>query len=644
MKEKNKQKAKESAVKPKFWFCILLAVFIIAVYSNVFKSPFVFDDEYNIINDHAHIRGLSYYTSPEKWFKWRAVTNFTFALDYKLGKFSTLPYHLTNIFIHIINSLLVYLVSLTLFQTWLNRSIIKPVQSVQTMSAFAALIFAGHPVQTMAVTYITQRYASMSVLFYLLSVFLYLKARQAEQKSSGALCFAGSLVSGLLALLSKENAASLPAAIVLVEFLVLQKPGEGRKKILTGLGIAFIFWILFAGYTISNAKSNLTWLNQNATIGLWDYLCTQFNVLVIYLRILVLPVNQNMDYNYRYKAGFMDGATPLAFLVLAVLIAVAIINYRKRPVVTFSISWYFIAHSVESMMPLTLNAMYEYRLYLPMFGFAILAVYYLELLLRRSKKLAAVPLILVLVLGAATFRRNFAWKSEWSVWQDVYEKSPDNPRALVSLGFLFGTQGKHGQEIEYYQKAIQLKPDYAKAHYNLGVALADKGELGEAENHFAQAVRFEPYNISNHINLGMVLKMQKKYDEAEKAFSDAIKTNPGAAELYYHLGLVLGEHGKNDSAIRQFSEALRIQQDFGRAHYAWGNVLLYQNDLEGAKKHFSEAIRINPDDTDSHNNLGVTLLRQGKKKEAVKEFQEALRINPGFDRARQNIEMVKKYF
>ena len=423
---------------------ILIPILALIIYSNIYQCPFVFDDGPGI-EENTTIRTLSNYSSLGGLLRPRAIVGFTFALNYKFGKLNVFGYHLVNVLIHIINGFLVYFLAQTIFTQLSNTSaqrfgelnspkskvqgrkskVQSPKSKVQgpqpaisqstinnqqstifLMSLTAALIFIAHPIQTQAVTYTVQRCASMAAMFYLASVFFYLKARilaqssKLEAQSSGghplsafslqsSAFFTLCIICGMLAFLSKQNTASLPGVILLSEYLVIDRTWEGWKKRIPWFCLTFAFWGLFVLYVIGffsggtgggieaggllEDVSRLTQETEN--VSRWSYLCTQFNVLVIYIRLLFLPIGQNLDYMYPFKTGFFDGYTPLAFAFLIGIIGIGIWNIRKRPVISFGIFWFFITLSVESSLIPIRDALFEHRLYLPMFGFAIIVSY-----------------------------------------------------------------------------------------------------------------------------------------------------------------------------------------------------------------------------------------------------------------------------
>jgi len=685
---------------------VLIALTVLIVYSNIYRCPFVFDDKPGI-EENVKIRTLSNYLSVGDLLRPRAIVNVTFALNYKFGKLNVFGYHLVNVLIHVINGFLVYFLALIIFKQLLNppvqrfghsnsskspkskvqspRSEVQGSQpavsqstndnrqsSIYLMSLVTALIFIAHPIQTQAVTYTVQRCASMAAMFYLASVFFYLKARIIQQGgvdegqrtevsgqrsgSRGTFSFrlsafyTLSIVCGMLAFLSKQNTASLPGVILLTEYLLFDRTWEGWKWKIPWFALMFVLWTLFVFYVAGFFTGGLDgrglledvsdFMQETENVGRWSYLCTQFNVLVIYIRLLFLPIGQNLDYFYRFNNTFFDGHTPLAFALLIGIIAIGIWNIRKRPVIAFGIFWFFITLSVESSIIPIRDALFEHRLYLPMFGFALTISYLVFHFLSRRLSWAIVVSAIIISLGLATYLRNITWQDDTTLWSDVVSKSFHNYRAYNGLGFALNKQGRAEEAIEQYLQALRINPDYDQAHNNLGNSLVLQGRHKEATIHYYDVLRIEPDNVDAHLNLGNALALMRDFNSAISHYARAIQIDPDNEKVYFNLGNALMDQGKDKEAISHYLSALRIRPDFAEAHCKLGNILMKQGDQNRAIGHFLEALRLKPDYLEVYNNLGIALASQGKLDQAIIIFRKALRINPNDIWVRRNLDQV----
>jgi Tfp pilus assembly protein PilF len=518
---------------------------------------------------------------------------------------------------------------------------------IQLMSLFTALIFVAHPIQTQAVTYTVQRCTSMAALFFLASVLFYLKARLIQQgaeergrrsevrgqreesegrKKIKASCnriiaayFAISIICGMLAFLSKQNTASLPGVILIAEYLLMDRTWKGWKRRIPWFLLMLTLWGLFVLYIVGFFSGGIegrgfledvsAFTQETEHVSRWSYLCTQFNVLVIYIRLLFFPLGQNVDHFYPFMGGFFDGYTFLAFLFLIGTMVLGIWNLKKRPLVSLGIFWFFITLSVESSIIPISDAMFEHRLYLPMFGFALITSYLVFCFLSRRILWAVVGCaVVVICLGVAAYVRNAVWQDHSKLWSDVVAKNPLNPRAHYNLGIALEKKGFLDKAISEYSIAVRISPEYADAHNNLGNVLARKGREKAAIGHYLKAIRI----------------------------------NPKLAKAHYNLGLSLVEKGDLKGAISHYSEAISVDPGYADAHYNLGLVLYRCGDLDGAINHFSKSLQIKPGLADVHNNLGTALARKGRLKEAAAHYAEALNINPGFGDARNNLNIITR--
>ena len=639
----------------------LIAITVTIIYSNIYHAPFVFDDTKKII-ENERIRDLNYYFAFEQIIKPRNVVFLTFAINYKINGLNVAGYHIANILIHTINGFLVYFLALVIFKK-LNRTLTCPdstpglspfykrsltCSEISLMSLFAALIFVTHPIQTQAVTYTVQRMASMAAMFYLSSVLFYLKARTVAQatkykaqRRASLTFYILSAFCGILALLSKQHAASLPGAILLAEYLLINRTWQDWKKTIPWFTFSFTLWAISVSYVLglfSNEINSINLLEDisgltraeqvSTTLSRWEYLCTQFNVLVIYIRLIFLPIHQCVDYLYPYKNGFWDGYTPLAVSFLMGLAVISVWSIRKLPILSLAFFWFFITISVESSI-IPLYAYFEHRLYLPMFGFAIFASWLLFCFFQSKKPLVfAAYAIIIFSYGTATYQRNKVWQDEIKLWSDTVSKSPQNHRAYASLGNAFLLQDMLEEAVFNYNEALRIRPDYGETHSNLGFALMQQDKIEDAILHYEMALRIVPKKSKIHYNLGIALKKKGDINGAVTHFSEVIRANPNHYKAYFNLGITLKVKGDIEGAVTHFNEAIQINPDFADSHYMLGISLIENSRLKEAITHFSKAIQLNPNYAEAHMNLANILSQQGNLEEAVFHYEEALQIKP----------------
>ena len=687
---------------------MLIAGITLVIYSNTYGVPFVFDGIVQI-EGKEKIRDLSNYASLNGFKSSRPLTEFSFALNYRFGELNPFGFHLVNILIHITNGILAYFLALHVFgrlslfqyepcgspialknhrtrEKKSGKSAIRTEKlpfsgfsssSIPFMSLCVALIFVVHPIQTQAVTYIVQRYVPMSAMFYMASVLLYIKARSSQLNmaglgqngnpenksllgktdktravfSSGILtCFFFSFLSGVFALLCKENAATLPGAILLVEYFLFDRSWRRWKKKLiwvipVGIFLGFLVLYFFSsmrGFRFENLLEDVSVLTRETkAVDRWSYFCTQFSVFFQYVRLLFFPVGQNLDYMYPMKTGFFDGYTPLAFIFVMTILFLAIWNIKKKPAISFGIFWLFITLSIESsIFPIT-DAMFEHRLYLPVFGFSVSVVYCLFDLLAGRRGWAVLFLTVgIVALGTATYLRNQIWKDPLVLWTDVVSKSPLNYRGRTNLGALLNDRGDRKEAIREFTEALRIKPEFATARNNLGNAFLRQGRYNEAIVQLREALRLKPNMVGAHNNMGIILGIRGDFDSAVRHFKRALAIKPQSGETYCNLGTAFLKQGKLKEAVQYFLKAVRFQPKNSTIHRNLGQALTLQGQKEDAHRQFLEAVRINPDSAENQTTLGFSFLELGKPEEAVQHFQKALNSTPGFGRAREGLNQA----
>jgi len=429
---------------------LLLAGTVAAVYLNSFRGVFQFDD-YNVIVDNGGVHTWGAYLAglPRGI---RPLLKFTYTLNWTSG-LGLFGFHLVNVTLHAANAVMLF---------FLASRIGGP--SVSRFAALLpALLFAVHPVQTEAVTYISGRSVSLMAFFYLGSLLAYLRGRE---RGSPFLLYLASPTLFLLAAASKEVALTLPFALVLceaarrerggwVETLRAQAVHWGFLVALTVLFLAHAGYgrLLEACFDIRGAAANL--LTQVHGIG---YLLSR----------LVMPHSLNIDPDLPVISGGSPVLLPGAFS-LAALLAAGILGLKKRSLAGFGILWFFL-HLVptNSFIP-RLDVANERQLYLASWGLFLPMATGADLLRekRGGRQVTAVAAVLVIALGVLTVSRNTVYRSEIALWEDSARKSPGKPRAWNNLGYAYQQAGRFRDAEEAYLRALQVDPGYALARGNL---------------------------------------------------------------------------------------------------------------------------------------------------------------------------------
>ncbi|HEY6101336.1 MAG TPA: tetratricopeptide repeat protein [Anaeromyxobacter sp.] len=474
-------------------------------YSNAFRVPFQLDDGKNIVENPAVKDVAAFFARPG--IPTRAVGFFTFALDGSLHGESVGGYHATNLAIHLAAAICVYLLTVLACRA-AARGVDGPDPALAAGASVAGLaaglLFVAHPLQTQAVTYVVQRLASLATLLYVGTVLAYGHAALADRPSRRAAPYAVALALAGLALFTKENAITLPLALLAFDLAFL--PGAARARLVrlapfAALAALVVAAFLAPGRSIATAASEYREAGAVAGLPPWAaYLLTQPRVVLAYLRLLVLPVGQNVDPDPPLAASPLEAGVLLPAAALALLLGIpALLAWRARRrsalarVVLFALAWLVAGLAVESSVVPLADPMAEHRMYLPSAGIFLASgaalAWGLERLSpeRRRWAVAAAAACLV-ALGAATFARNSVWRDRLSLWSDALAKSPGKSRPYVYVAQDMLDRGDAQGAIALLRRAAALSSPAPHVFLTLGVAYEKLGRPADAERAYRDGI------------------------------------------------------------------------------------------------------------------------------------------------------------
>lgn len=592
-------------------------------YANTLHVPFVFDDEANIVNNPG-LRGSGHLAFSEL----RYVGLLTFAWNYAWGGLDPFGYHLVNLAIHLASAIVVY----GLVATTLRTPALAPADEAPRAPAaspwLCALLFVAHPIQTQAVTYTVQRLASLATLFYLLAVLAYARARLGRAPTRRAVFYVAALAAAVLATKTKEIAFTLPAAIALYELCFLRGRWRRWLAVLPFAAVALLIPLALlkhaAGGQAAVGLDQAVHAGASSSIPRAAYLLTQPRVIVTYLRLLCLPVAQNLDYDFRISRSAGDPAVIASALLVAALLGAGLLAYLcsrrdsdaspRLRLLAFGAFWFFLALAVESSVVPLADVIFEHRLYLPSFGaFLAAAVGFATLQARlppaRAWMARVAMALVVLALAIATHARNSVWGDDGGLWLDVLAKSPNNARAHNNAGNLyFAPRGRVDEAIGHFQTALRLRPGFAEAHANLGIAYERQGRLDEAVAQYEAAIRLSPHQASAHNNLGGIYLARGRTEEAVRHILAYVRLAPEAYDGYYNLALAYQSLGRKDDALTALIRAAGL----------------------------------NPRDADVHAELARLYLEQGRNREASAELRAVVSLRPESREARAALDQLER--
>ena len=629
---------------------LLLAVVVVGVYLGSLDGAFVFDDIPAILDNPTirhpgDVAGLLAPPGDEAGtVGGRPVLNLTLALNYAFGGVRPRGYHAVNLAIHVASTLLLF----GLIRRTLDRIVggcaiagvsgpstareIRKGSRTQSESLliafFASLLWAVHPLQTEAVTYVVQRAESLMGLFYLLTLYGFVRYAGPEAvgigstsatplpSNAGRRCWAAlALLACLLGMATKEVMVSAPLVVLLYDRTFVagsfRRAWRCRSGLYLGMAATWVVLAVLVAGTHGRGGS----AGFGAPAGVWPYALTQGKAIVHYLRLAFWPDRLVFDYGTALVRD--PGEVLPQCLLLLALVAGAVWALGRRPGAGFAACCFFaVLAPSSSLVPIATEPMAEHRMYLPLAAVSVLAVAAIQFGLSRLAPraarigLCALGMAAAVGLGAATVRRNRDYRSEIALWTDTVAKVPSNPRAHNNLGQAFLAAGDPGRAVEAFTAAAGVDPAYAPAQYNLGAMLLDARRPAEAIPHLERALSAPRHQAELRRYLGEAYERTGAYASAAAQYREALRLAPGSVEAAFGLGYNLAAQGRYAEAVN----ALRLAAD-------------------GA-----------PERVQIRNNLANALLFSGRTREAIAEYREALKRDPDNAAIRENLEraLVRK--
>ena len=657
------------------------AVLILAAlgaYWNSFNVPFLLDDNLSI-GDNSSIRHLGRIGDvlsppPAASTAARPLLNLTLALNFAGSGLSVRGYHVVNLLIHICAGLtLLGIVRRTLLLPGLRD---RYGEAALPLAAFAALLWTLHPLQTESVTYISQRAESLMGLFYLLTLYGFVRSVRSDFTEDNEGNEAPGIVHGssLAPLPSVKNPGSKPGAKANKSWLVLSVAacfcGMATKQVMvTAPVLVLLYDRSFVSGSFRGAVANRRWYYAGlAATWLWlgflmhrsslvavkvgfhagvswlSYALTELGVVTEYLKLAFWPHPLVFDYGTEILATDPLMVALYALVIGAILVGV-VIAWRKSPLAGFLGAWFFlILAPTSTVVPIAEQPMAENRLYLPLAAVVVL-VTLLGYVLDRRRAFVVLGIVAV-GLGALTVHRNRDYRSELSIWEDTVARQPHTSRGQNWFALaLAKIAGRTPDAIAHYEEALRINPGNAEAHNNLAIELAKMpGQLAQAMSHYENALRVQPGFAEAHNNLALELaKMPGRLPDAITHFEEALRLKPNYARAHNNFALALAQlPGRMPDAIAHYEKALQYRPDFAEAHYNYAVALgKIPGRMSDAIAHYEEAVRLKPGFVEARNNLAAAYAETGRIEAAIGQLEIATRLNPASTAIRDNLEKLR---
>lgn len=618
-----------------FGICAVLAGITWLVFGQTLGHQFVTYDDPQYVYENANVAaGLSLESalwafSHTVGGNWHPLTVISHMLDCQLYGLKPAGHHFTNVVLHTIAVILLFLV-------------LRRMTGTLWQSAFVAALFAIHPLHVESVAWISERKDLLSTVFFMLTLGAYIRYVHKPSFTSYVLV----LVVFAFGLMSKPMLVTVPFVFLLLDYWPLkrfapkasvkreqQRTVENRESIrriflekipLLLLSLAFCVVTLLAQRRFIDPIGHLTLLDRfsNAAVA-----------TVIYLRQLVWPFGLSVFYPHpRHSLSVLLVLVAALFLVA---VSAAAFMYRRRQPYFFTGWFWFLGMlvPVSGIIQVGEQAHADRYMYLPQIGLFIIVTWLVADSVSswryRRILLATAMASSILLLMYPAWKQTSYWRDGRTLWTHALAVNPQNDTANISLCDLDLRENRLDDAIFHARKALEIQPDSADAHSRLGVALSASGQNEEASIHFEKALETQQVRPRMHYNIATLLLNSGHLDEATAEFNKELQIQPEFVEAHNNLGIALTSKGELDGALAHFQKALELDPHLPKAHHNIAIILLRQGQLDQAVAHLQKELQVNPASAEAHNDLGIAWSQQGRIDQAISEWQKTLELQPG---------------
>lgn len=620
----------------------LIAAAVAGVYANSFDGVFQFDDLPAIVDNPTvrHLWPLAIPLHPPSGgltVSGRPVLNLSLALNYAVSGCNPWSYHAINLLIHLG-------AALTLFGL-IQRTAVKLGAPNPGGSALAAaLIWAVHPVTTEAVTYVVQRAESLMALFYLLTLYCFVRSIDATRPGWSTGWKTLGVLSCWLGMGTKEVMVTAPLAVLLYDRAFVAKGWKTAWRARGGYYASMLAsWIPLA-LLVAGAgwdRDGTFW----AGVSWGRYWLSQGEAVFRYVGLALWPFPLVFDYGPAEAPVAV--AVVLAALILAALLVTAVACFRGRPW-AFLAGVCFLVLAPTSLLPGYLQYVAEHRMYLPLAAVVTAVVMGVQAAAShwnapgwlRTPGLTVLLILVVIGLGTTTVLRNRVYCDDLTLWMDTIAKRPLSALAEANAGKVLLARGRITEGLACCQQAVNLDPMKPLARFNLGLAYEAENRWDEALPEFTAAARLNSRLYAAEFRAGRLLDRLGRPAEAELALRRALAGVPDDAEAHGCLGVALALQGRKAEAIDEFERSLRREPEQPETEFNLGVSLAGLGRLEESVGHYAAAVRLRPGYGDAQLDLGVTLAQLGRFADALPVLQTAATLMPGSAKAHENLATV----
>ena len=655
---------KAGTTKQVVFICLLLALVTVGIYWPVARQGFINFDDPDYVSSNPRVQaGLT--MESIRWAftssfssNWHPLTWLSHMLDCQLYGLRPAGHHITNLLFHIANSLLLF-------------GLLRRLTGALWCSAFAAALFALHPLHVESVAWVSERKDVLSAFFFMLTVWAYAryavvqspksKVQSRGQEVQGpksnvqsqgtrntqhpTRLYLLSLLLFSLGLMSKPMLVTLPFVLLLLDYwplgrlqlssLNLPVSATARPSTLLRLVVEKIHFFVMAALSCV-----VTFLVQQAS-GAMPALAKSpldlrlANALVAYARYLGKTFwPSKLAVFYPYSAANLDSwqVAAAALLLLTVTVAVVLMG-RRRPYLPVGWLWFLgMLVPVIGLVQVGKQSWADRYTYLPHVGLFLIIAWGASAMVVRWKWPRVISVAVAgLTLAAcalATSQQLSYWRNTKTLFQHAVGVTSGNFVAYTVVGNALIEEGKLPEAIEECRRALEISPEYPEAHNTLGNIHAKQEKYDEAIADYRAAVRADPNYPDAHNGLSSALLKKGAFVEAEGEAREALRLTPMHLPALFSLATALHNQGKLDQAADYYHRILELKPDLYTPRRYLGNIFVAQGKPDQAISEFGMALKIRPQDADTRVVLGIVLLDKNRIDEATAQFLEAAKLQP----------------
>ena len=561
-----------------------LIVATLAVYWQVRNHDFVnYDDQLYVMDQLSQPRALT--TQNIVWAfttthtgNWYPVSWLSHLLDCRLFGLNAGPHHLVNVFLHLANTLLLF-------------AVLTRMTGATWRSGLVAALFALHPLHVESVAWVAERKDVLSMLFWLLTMWSYVRYVERPRPSRYWL----TLALFALGLTAKPMLVTLPVVLLLLDVWPLRR--SATRKLLVVEKLPFFALAMAAGIVAVWAQRTVGAVMpmDNHPLGI-----RVANALVAYVRYIGKMIRPTgLAVFYPFVAPWSLTQIAGAAVLLAALTGLVLWCAKRQPFLSVGWFWYVVTLlPVIGLVQVGSQSIADRYTYIPLIGLFIMIVWGIgDLVLQGScpkPVVFSLTAIVLLACAASSWLQLRHWRNSVTLFRHALEVTEGNYLAHNNLGTALIREGKTDEALEHFTESVRLKPTYAETQVNLGTLLTIQVRAREALPHLEYAVRLKPSSPDAHNDLGFALSKEGKFAEAIGCYERALQLRPAYPEAHHNLGVALGSLGKHAEAVPHFAEAVRLKPDYAEAYFNFGVALHEQGKIKEAARQFEIAHRLDP--------------------------------------------------